>query len=42
MRGRREYTDYLADILDAAEKAERFAAGRGSTSSWQMTRRATP
>ncbi len=24
----RVYTDYLADILDAAEKAERFVAGR--------------
>ena len=27
MKGKREYIDYLRDILDAAEKAERFAAG---------------
>ena len=27
MRPKRTYTDYLRDILDAAEKAERFLAG---------------
>jgi len=27
MRPKRVYTDYLRDILDAAEKAERFVAG---------------
>lgn len=27
MRSRREYVDYLRDILDAAEKAERFTRG---------------
>ncbi len=27
MKRKREYIDYLRDILDAAEKAERFAAG---------------
>ncbi len=29
MRGQRDYTDYLTDILDAAENAERFLAGMG-------------
>ncbi len=29
MRERREYADFLTDILDAAEKAERFVAGMG-------------
>ena len=27
MRRKRDYTDYLRDILDAAQKAERFIAG---------------
>jgi uncharacterized protein with HEPN domain len=27
MRHKRDYTDYLRDILDAAQKAERFIAG---------------
>lgn len=27
MKPRRVYTDYLRDILDAAEKTERFVAG---------------
>jgi uncharacterized protein with HEPN domain len=27
MKGQREHADYLEDILDAAEKAERFVAG---------------
>jgi hypothetical protein len=27
MRCKRDYTDYLRDILDAAQKAERFIAG---------------
>jgi uncharacterized protein with HEPN domain len=30
MRRKRDYTDYLRDILDAAQKAERFVAGVNS------------